>query len=120
MKKEEKNELEGVMPKKFYLTIGGKEREVKFGNLALAKVEQKYGSLQNFDNLTKDLTEKPMQTIPWLLSICLKDKEGLNFDDVDSFLESMDDENISVKTVMDVINPAMSSSMSNMFGAGKK
>lgn len=115
----EENQLEGVMPSEFFLTIGGKKRQVKFGNLALAKVEQKYGSVQDFDKLTEDITKRPMQTIPWLLSISLRDKEGLDFSNQDAILEAMDDANLSVKEVMEVVTKSMNSSMAHMFGSKK-
>ena len=62
-------DFDKVKPSEFFLTIRGKERRIRFGNLALAKVEERYGTVSNFGKLDKDLTEKPMENIPWLLSI---------------------------------------------------
>jgi hypothetical protein len=42
------NELDKVMPSDFKITLLGKERQVKFGNLALARIEKKYGSIDAF------------------------------------------------------------------------
>lgn len=113
-------EFEKVAPSEFYLTIGGKKRQVRFGNLALAKVEERYGSVTDFEKLQAELETKPMTTIPWLLSICLKDKEGLG-ETAEDILSVMDDDNLSIKDVMEVVSQAMENSMSNMFGAdGKK
>lgn len=113
------NELDAVMPSEFYLTIKGKKRQVKFGNLALAKVERKYGALGKMEKLQKDMEEKMVETFCWLLSISLKDKEGLTLDDEDKFLEELDDSNVSIKEVMLVTTQAMNSSMTNMFGSKK-
>lgn len=113
------NELDAVMPSEFYLTIKGKKRQVKFGNLALAKVERKYGTLGKMEKLQKDMEEKMIETFCWLLSISLKDKEGLTLDDQDKFLEELDDSNVSIKEVMLVTTQAMNSSMTNMFGSKK-
>lgn len=119
MKKEtEVDELKAVMPSEFYLDIGGKKRQIKFGNLSLARIEEKYGTVMNFDALQKDMAEKPMKTIPWLLSITLKDKEGVDLS-VDGLLEEMDNSNLTVRQVLDVITKAMNSCMSNMFGSKK-
>ena len=112
---EKENELEKVMPSDFKIKLGGKVREVKFGNLALAKIEQKYGSMEAFSD---DLQKKPMQTVPWLLSICLRDKEGLK-DDYESILETMDDDGLTIAEVAEVVMGAINSSLS-VFGGNEK
>lgn len=117
MAKEEK-ELEAVMPSKFYLTILGKKRQVKFGNLSLAKIEQKYGSI-DIEKLQEDMEKKPMATLPFLLSISLKDKEGLDFENTDSILEALDDSNLGAIEVMKTVTQAMTSSLNNLFGTKK-
>lgn len=114
----EVNELSAVVPNEFFIELGGKKRQIKFGNLTLARIEEKYGTVMDFDALQKDMTEKPMKTIPWLLSITLKDKEGLDLS-VDGLLEEMDNSNLTVKDVIDVVTKAMNSSLSNMFGSKK-
>lgn len=115
---EKEKELEKVMPSEFKITLGGKEREVKFGNLALAKIEQKYGSIEAFSQVQDDLQKKPMQTVPWLLSICLRDKEGLK-DDYESILETMDDDGLTIAEVSKVVMEAINSSLS-VFGGNEK
>lgn len=115
---EKEKELEKVMPSEFKITLGGKEREVKFGNLALAKIEKKYGSVEAFAQVQEDLQKKPMQTVPWLLSICLKDKEGLE-DDYESILKAMDEEGLTIAEVAEVVMGAINSSLS-VFGEKKK
>lgn len=115
---EKEKELEKVMPSEFKITLGGKEREVKFGNLALAKIEKKYGSVEAFSQVQDDLQKKPMQTVPWLLSICMKDKEGLD-DDYESILSAMDEEGLTIAEVAEVVMSAINSSLS-VFGEKKK
>lgn len=115
---EKEKELEKVMPSDFKIKLGGKVREVKFGNLALAKIEQKYGSIEAFAQVQDDLQKKPMQTVPWLLSICLKDKEGLE-DDYESILETMDDDGLTIAEVAEVVMGAINSSLS-VFGGNEK
>lgn len=115
---EKEKELEKVMPSEFKITLGGKVREVKFGNLALAKIEQKYGSIEAFSQVQDDLQKKPMQTVPWLLSICMKDKEGLE-DDYESILETMDDDGLTIAEVAEVVMGAINSSLS-VFGGNEK
>ena len=115
---EKEKELEKVMPSEFKITLGGKVREVKFGNLALAKIEQKYGSIEALKQVQNDLQKKPMQTIPWLLSICLKDKEGLENDN-ESILETMDDDGLTIAEVAEVVMGAINSSLS-VFGGNEK
>ena len=108
-----------VKPSEFFLTIKGKKRRIRFGNLALAKVEERYGTVKNFDKLNKDLTEKPMSNIPWLLSICMTDFEGIG-EDKDDILRALDDSNLSVMEVMKVIGEAMEDSLGNFSGNAKK
>lgn len=115
---EKEKELEKVMPSDFHIKLGGKEREVKFGNLALAKIEKKYGSVEAFAQVQEDLQKKPMQTVPWLLSICMKDKEGLD-DDYESILEAMDEEGLTIAEVAEIVMSAINSSLS-VFGEKKK
>lgn len=93
-------ELDKVKPEKVTLKIGGKEREIKFGFSAWAELERKYGGIRNLEQMEKDMKEKPFQTIPSLVWIGLRDKEGLEEDTVlDDF--SMDDvEYISEKLAL--------------------
>ena len=59
-----------------------------------------------------------MQTVPWLLSICLRDKEGLK-DDYESILETMDDDGLTIAEVSKVVMEAINSSLS-VFGGNEK
>ena len=111
----EQNELDLVEPSDFYLEIKGKKRRIKFGNLALAKIERKYGSIAEIEKLQKDLEEKPMATMPWLLSICMSDKEGIGNEE-DDLLQALDDSDLDLKTVMETLTNAMQKSMSAMIG----
>ena len=115
----ENKELEQVIPNKYELKLKGKVREVKFGNLALAKIERKYGSVTNFKALQKDMESKPMDTLPWLLSICIKDKSDIG-ESVDDMLMALDDGNISISDVSELLGEAMNSAMSRINGDGKK
>lgn len=120
MAEEQNLDFEKVAPSEFYIDLAGKKRQIKFGNLALAKVEKKYGSIENFDKLQEDIETKPMETIPWLIGICLKDKEGLNVDNPEEILEAMDDSDLNIKDVMNVITAAMQNSFSNLLEKGEK
>lgn len=115
----ENKELEQVIPNKYELKLKGKVREVKFGNLALAKIERKYGSVTNFKALQKDMESKPMDTLPWLLSICIKDKSDIG-ESVDDMLMALDDGDILISDVSELLGEAMNSAMSRINGDGKK
>lgn len=115
----ENKELEQVIPNKYELKLKGKVREVKFGNLALAKIERKYGSVTNFKALQKDMESKPMDTLPWLLSICIKDKSDIG-ESVDDMLMALDDSDILISDVSELLGEAMNSAMSRINGDGKK
>lgn len=115
----ENKELEQVIPNKYELKLKGKVREVKFGNLALAKIERKYGSATNFKALQKDMESKPMDTLPWLLSICIKDKSDIG-ESVDDMLMALDDSDILISDISELLGEAMNSAMSRINGDGKK
>lgn len=78
----EKSMLDDVNPEKVTLKIHGKEREIKFGFSAWAKIEKEYGGIKNIDKLQKKLEETPFEVIPHLLFLGLKDKEGVTEEDV--------------------------------------
>lgn len=115
----ENKELEQVIPNKYELKLKGKVREVKFGNLALAKIERKYGSVTNFKALQKDMESKPMETLPWLLSICIKDKSDIG-ESADDMLMALDDSDILISDASELLGEAMNSAMSRINGDGKK
>ena len=75
---EKTKELDKVQPEKVTLFIHGREREIKFNFSAWAVIEKEYGGFNNFEKaITDDLTNKPFETLPHLLFIALKDKEGV-------------------------------------------
>lgn len=115
----ENEELEKVYPNKFEIKIKNKAREVKFGNLALAKIERKYGSVTNFKALQKDMENKPMDTVPWLLSICIKDKSDIG-EGVDDMLIALDDSDLMISDVSELLGEAMMSAMSRLENTKKK
>ena len=116
----ENEEFSRVAPSEHTITIKGKKRRIKFGNYALAQVEKKYGSLKNFNQLQSDMSEKPMATLPWLLSITCLDKDGIDNLTGDELFVIMDEENISIRELMEVIAEAMTDSMSSLGNGGKK
>ena len=76
--KEKRSGLQNIKATDVKLKIGGRERQIKFGFSAWAKLEEKYGGVKNIENLEKDIQEKPFVTIPFLIWIGLQDKEGVN------------------------------------------
>lgn len=71
------SELEKVKPSDVTLKLGGRDRKIKFGFSAWAKLEEKYGGIKNLGKMEQDLQERPFTTIPYLVWIGLSDKEGL-------------------------------------------
>jgi hypothetical protein len=71
-------EIEKVAPTDVTIILGGKERKIKFGFSAWAKLEEKYNGIKNVRKLEEDVQVKPFQTIPFLLWLGLTDKEGLD------------------------------------------
>lgn len=80
--KMEEKELNKIKPEKVTLKIHGKEREIKFGFSAWAKLEREFGGLKNLDKLQKKVAEEPFNTIPHLMFIGLVDKEGVTEDNI--------------------------------------
>lgn len=116
---EKNEELAKVKPSAYFIEIGGKKRQVRFANRALAEVQERYGSLNEdvMNRLSQDVQTKPMTLIPWLIQISIKDKEGL--ETVDDILDVLDDEGKSVFEVFKTISDAMTDSLSHM-GGGRK
>lgn len=75
-------ELDKVQNEKVTLLIQGKEREIKFGFSAWAKLEKEYGGIKNLDKLEEQIENKPFETLPHLLFIGLVDKEGVTEDNI--------------------------------------
>lgn len=70
-------ELEKVKPTDVKLMIGGKERQLKFGFSAWAKIEEMYGNISNLEKMQDEMKEKPFSTCRKLIWLGLQDKEGL-------------------------------------------
>lgn len=75
-------ELGKVKPTKVTLMIHGKEREIKFGFSAWAKLEEEYDGLKNLSKMEEQLQNKPFQIIPHLMYISLVDKEGVTEENI--------------------------------------
>ena len=73
---ENSKELNKVQPEKVTLKIQGKEREIKFGFSAWAKLEKEFGGLKHLDNLQEQIENEPFTVIPHLMYIGLADKSA--------------------------------------------
>lgn len=75
-------DLEKIKRTENKLMIGGVERTIRFGFSAWAKLEEKYGSLENIEKLEKEMETKPISELRELAWIGLTDKavykEGKN------------------------------------------
>lgn len=69
-------ELEKVSNEKITLMIHGKEREIKFGFSAWAKLEKEYGGIKHLDKMQKELEETPFEKIPHFIFLGLKDRSA--------------------------------------------
>jgi len=78
---EKTKELDKITSEKVTLMIHGKEREIKFGFSAWAKLEKEYGGLKNLDKLQEKIESEPFETIPHILWLGLRDKEGVTEED---------------------------------------
>lgn len=99
-------ELEKVQEEKITLFINGREREIKFGFSAWAKIEKEYGGFENIQKLQEDVEKKPFETIPHLVWIGLKDKDDLQEETV------LDDYSLAdVEKIIDVFQRAFNNSL---------
>ena len=89
------SELEKVKSSDVTLKIGGRERKIKFGFSAWAKIEEEYNGIGNIAQLEKDVEEKPFKYIPHLIYLGLQDKEGLTEETVLDEYSMQDVEKIS-------------------------
>lgn len=71
-------ELDKVKGEKITIKLYGKEREIKFGFSAWAKIEKEYGGINNIEKMQADIEQKPFEMLPHLLYIGIVDKEGLD------------------------------------------
>lgn len=100
------SELEKVKPTDVSIKLGGRERKIKYGFSAWAKLEEKYGGIKNLGQMEKDMQEKPFQTIPFLIWIGLQDKDGLTEETV------LDDYTIQdVTEIADILASALYGSL---------
>lgn len=77
------NDLEKIESSKSTLFIKGREREIKYGFSAWAKLDRKYnGILKNIDQLQKDFEDDPFTTYPYIIYLGLQDKEGVTEENV--------------------------------------
>lgn len=70
-------ELEKVKPTNVTLNIKGKERTIRYGFSAWAKLEDMYGGLKNLANIEQDIQNKPFHIVPDLIWIGLVEKDDL-------------------------------------------
>lgn len=75
-------ELDKIKEEKVTLKIKGREREIKFGFSAWAKIEEELGGLDNLTKLQEQIEKYPFKTIPHLIYIGLSDKEGVTEENV--------------------------------------
>lgn len=99
-------ELENVKSEKITLKIKGKDREIRFGFSAWAKLEEEYGGLKNLEKMQKEVEERPFSTIPHLLYLGLVDKEGVSEDTI------LDDYGLNdIQYISEVFNRAIYGSL---------
>lgn len=92
-------ELENVTDGNYELDICGKKRKLIFDFSAWARLEEMYGSLDNLDNIEKEIIEKPFTVIPKLIYVALEDKDGVDENNVLKGYYPKDLENVT-KTVL--------------------
>lgn len=114
---EETKELDKVQSEKVTLFIHGKEREIKFGFSAWAKLEKEYKGIQNLEKMQRQIEETPFETIPHLLYLGLKDKSAFTDSEGNKYPE-VTEENIledygmtDVQKVVEVFTKALYGSL---------
>ena len=75
------------------MKIHGKEREIKFGFSAWAKLEKEFGGLKHLDKLQEQIENEPFTVIPHLMYIGLVDKSAYTDEKGNSYPE-VTEENI--------------------------
>lgn len=100
------SELEKVKSSDVTLKIGGRDRKIKFGFSAWAKIEEEYNGIGNIAQLEKDVEEKPFKYIPHLIYLGLQDKEGVTEETV------LDDYSMGdIKDICEVLYKALYGSL---------
>jgi len=90
---ENTKELNKVAPEKVTLKLYGKEREIKFGFSAWAKLEKELGGLKNITKLQEKIENEPFTVIPHLMYLGLLDKAAYTDEKGNSYPE-ITEENI--------------------------
>ena len=110
-------ELEKVKNPKVTLFIQGKEREIKFGFSAWAKLEEEYDGIQNIEKMQKQIEERPFKYIPHLLFVGLVDKSAFKDEDGTEY-PAVTEENIledyglpDIEMISEVFNRALYGSL---------
>jgi hypothetical protein len=123
---EETKELNKVKSEKVTLFIHGKEREIRFGFTAWAKLEEEYKGIQNLERMQKQIEERPFETIPHLLFLGLKDKSAFTDSEGNKYPE-VTEENIledygmaDIQKVTEVFTKALYGSIPQNENAEKK
>lgn len=123
---EETKELNKVQSEKVTLFIHGKEREIKFGFSAWAKLEKEYKGIQNLEKMQKQIEETPFETIPHLLYLGLKDKSAFTDSEGHKYPEVTEDNILEdygmadIQKVTEVFSKAIYGSLPQDDNAEKK
>lgn len=110
-------ELEKVKPEKVTLMIHGKEREIKFGFSAWAKLEKEYGGLDKLGDLENEIEQRPFNVIPHLMFIGLVDKTPYIDEQGNAYPEVTEDNILEeyglsdIKMITEVFNRALLGSL---------
>lgn len=110
-------ELEKVKPEKVTLMIHGKEREIKFGFSAWAKLEKEYGGLDKLGDLENEIEQRPFNIIPHLMFIGLVDKTPYTDEQGNAYPEVTEDNILDeyglsdIKMITEVFNRALLGSL---------
>ena len=107
-KKEETTELDAVIPRVYEIFIGGKTRRVKYNYRAWAKIEERYGSIQE---AMRPFREKPMSMLPELLffGIVAEHGEDISPEQVEEWIDEFALPELT--GVLNVVRSAISGSM---------
>lgn len=110
----ESTELEKVEPTKVTMKIHGKEREIRFGFSAWAKIEKEYKGFKNLQKMQEDIENNPFTTLPHLLFIGLVDKEGVTEENI------LDDYGLNdIQTISETFSKALYGSLPKDSGEKK-
>jgi uncharacterized protein YerC len=81
------SELKDIKQKEVFITLNGKERRLKMGMSAMAKIEEAFGDIQEMVNL---IQKKPGSTMPKVI-LCLMKTEGNEDITKENIAEFLDD-----------------------------